>query len=444
MASLQGWRLYRTRYSSETGRLVDEAKFRETWTVDQWRVWQDEQLARVLWHAARNVPYYRRQWEARRKRGDTSSIELLQNWPILTKESLRANNKAFISDTTNLPCQLVEHTSGTTGTPVSIFTSREAIRHWYALSEARWRDWYGVTRHDRWGIFGGRLVAPFSQTKPPFWVWNASLKQLYLSSYHLASENIPFYLDSIQNHEIVYLLGYASSLFSLVQFASEQNVKGPKLKCVISNAEPLYQHQRVAISGFFQCPVYDTYGLSENVCAASECSAGSLHLWPEVGVTEIIDDVADVSLANGSAGRIVCTGFLNSTMPLIRYDVGDRGFMSLRSHCACGRHLPVLGGIEGRKDDTILTRDGRRIGRLDPVFKENLRIREAQIVQEDLDNIVVKYVPAPGCSAKDLELLTLRLAERVGKIQIVLKAVERIPRVANGKFKAVVSNLKMN
>jgi phenylacetate-CoA ligase len=440
--SVYGIQLGLTRYSKDTERLAVEALARQSWTYDQWNVWQQERLEKMLWHASRNVPFYRQQWEARRQKGDRASVELLQNWPVLSKDAVRDQPQAFVADGINLHSQVVEHTSGTTGKPLTLWKSKDSVRQWYALFEARWRGWYGLSRHNRWGILGGQLVTPFTQSKPPFWVWNAGMNQLYLSSYHLAPQNVAAYLDAIQNHKLVYLLGYASSLYSLAQLALEQNLNIPALKAVISNAEPLYAHQREVISRAFRCSVYDTYGLSENVCAASECLHGKLHLWPEVGVAEILDENSDAPLPAGETGRLVCTGLLNLTMPLIRYDVGDRGFLSTETACACGRKLPILGGIEGRKDDVLLTKDGRRIGRLDPVFKADLPIREAQIVQERLDRVLVRYVPAPGCSTNDLSLLVERLRERLGEMEIVLKEVQKIPRMANGKFRAVVSNIK--
>jgi phenylacetate-CoA ligase len=441
VASIRGYYLNQLRYGIKLDNLIDTALERETWTADQWRAWQEERSANILWHAARNVPYYRQSWDDRRQHGDRSSVESLHNWPVLSKEVVRAYPKSLVADGVNLHSQIAEHTSGTTGKPLTLWMSREAVRNWYALFEARWRGWYGLSRHDRWGILGGQMVTPFDQKKPPFWVWNAGMNQLYLSSYHLAPQYIPEYLDAIQRHKIVYLLGYASSLYSMAQLALEQNLQIPVLKTVISNAEPLYTHQREVISQAFQCPVYDTYGLSENVCAASECLHGRLHLWPEVGVTEILNDEEDAPLPDGETGRLVCTGLLNRTMPLIRYDTGDRGFLSPEMVCACGRSLPMLGGIEGRQDDVLLTRDGRRIGRLDPVFKADLAIREAQIIQESPARVIVRYIPAPGCSKTALQMLVGRLQERLGDMEIVLEEVEKIPRSSNGKFRAVISKV---
>ncbi len=442
VASLHGFRLQTVRYPPDTDRSVAEALARESWTSDQWNAWQQERLAQMLWHASRNVPYYRQQWEMRRRNGDHASLDSLANWPVLSKDVLRDFPKAFVADGIKLRSQIIEHTSGTTGKPLTLWMSIDSVRQWFALFEARWRSWYGLSRHDRWGILGGQMVTTFAQNMPPFWVWNAGMSQLYFSSYHLAPQNIAAYIDAIQNHKLIYLLGYASSLYSLAQLALEQKLNIPALEAVISNAEPLYAHQRQVISRAFQCPVYDTYGLSENVCAASECLSGNLHLWPEVGVTEILEDEMDFPALRGETGRVICTGLLNLTMPLVRYEVGDRGFLSTETACACGRSLPILGGIDGRKDDVLLTRDGRRIGRLDPVFKADLPIREAQIIQENLMRVVVRYIPALNCSSTDLDMLVERLHERLGDMEIVLESVEEIHRSSNGKFRAVISNIK--
>jgi phenylacetate-CoA ligase len=132
-------------------------------------------------------------------------------------------------------------------------------------------------------------------------------------------------------------------------------------------------------------------------------------------------------------------------MPLIRYAVGDRARLapdsSLRGGraCGCGRGLPILEAIEGRSDDVVITPDGRRVGRFDPVFKADLPIREAQIVQEAPDRLVVRVVPAPGWAPEQAEDLARRVRMRVGDaVAVAVEPVERIPRTKAGKFRAVV------
>lgn len=442
VASARGYQLRWWRYGPETERAVQDAADRERWSAGRWQAWQAERLARVLHRAATRVPYYRDHWSRRRMRGDRASWEMLAHWPLVTKDDVRRAPLAFIGDDCDPRRMFHEHTSGTTGTPLRLWFRREAVRSWYALYEARVRGWSGVARSAPWANIGGQQVVGFRQAHPPFWVWNAGLRQLYMSSYHLSRAFAGAYLDALARHDIVYLLGYSSSLHSLAQFALEAGVACPPLRAITSNAEPLHAVQREAIGRAFGTAVRETYGMSEIVCAASECSHGALHLWPEVGMLEVCSDDHDAPVAAGETGRFVCTGLINADMPLIRYVVGDRGALDAPGPaCGCERTLPVLAGVDGRSDDVLVTADGRRIGRLDPVFKADLAIREAQIIQETLARLRVLIVPAPGYGPRDAAAVARGLRDRVGDVEVAIELVETIPRSANGKFRAVINRL---
>lgn len=450
-ASLRGLYLRRWRYGPETPRLVEEALERESWTTGDWRIYQRQALGELLERAALRVPYYRRLWKARPGDGWRD----LENWPILSKQEVLRDPRAFVADDCDTRQMFPEHTSGSTGTPLRLWWSRRATLGWYALVEARLRRWNGVTQRDPWAIFGGQLVTPATRRRPPFWVWNRAFHQLYLSSYHLEPSHAAAYVEALARHRIRYLLGYPSAMAILARFVLEQGIEAPKMVVALSNAEPLFPSQRQVISEAFSCPVRDTYGTAELVCGASECHQGRLHLWPEVGITEV---VADEEVAAPS-GRLVLTGLLNRDMPLIRYEVGDLGVLGqstgpdgdgsdcagsdcVGSDCGCSRRLPLLESLEGRLDDVIVTPEGRRIGRLDPVFKSDLPIREAQIVQESLHRVVLRVVPSPEYGPGDARHLASRLAERLGtSMEIQVEEVDRLPRGRAGKLRAVVSNL---
>jgi len=127
---------------------------------------------------------------------------------------------------------------------------------------------------------------------------------------------------------------------------------------------------------------------------------------------------------------------------LIRYRVGDTGRLPVSEKvCSCGRTLPVIESIEGRVDDLIYTTHGRKIGRLDPVFKTNLPVHEAQIIQETLSRIRVKIVPTSNYTSEAGASIIQRLKARLGEIEIVLEEVAEIPREPNGKFRAVLSHI---
>jgi phenylacetate-CoA ligase len=442
-ASLRGYQLQFQRYGPETETLVQEALERESWDAERWRRWREERLALVLHRAATRVPHYREHWAERRRRGDRASAEILSNWPILSKQTLRANPRAFVADGCDPRRMIESQTSGTTGTPLRVWHSREAVRVWYALFEARTRRWNGLDLRDRWAHMGGQRVTPGARRRPPFWVWNQGMHQLYMSTYHIAPDVASTYVDAIRRFRIRYLFGYASAMHALAKPILDQGLQAPKLAVAISNAEPFFGFQRDAISRAFQCPVRDTYGQAEIVAGASECPSGSMHLWPEVSVTEWLDDGSDEPAGTGKAGRMVCTALLCPDMPLIRYESEDRSSPAdLEARCDCGRALPMIRSIDGRMADLLLTPEGAPMGGLDTIFDADLPIREAQIVQEELGRIRIKVVPAPGFGSKHRDRLIRGVRTRIGDaVQVEVVTVESIPRTSAGKFRVQISLL---
>lgn len=430
-----GYYLNWLRYGQATERLVEEALEREHWSKERWQSWLDDRTATILHLGATVVPYYREYWNNRRRSGDRSAWDQLSNWPILGKEEVRRDPRAFLADAKRPRFLVRDSTSGTTGTPISFRWSRSTLQRWYALFEARWRRWYGLSRADRWANIGGRLVAEVDRRRPPYWVWNSSMNQLYLSSYHISAFTIKDYCAAISTYGIKYLYGYSSSIHSLALALRNSGVSPPPIACVLTNAEPLFEHQRETIRTVLGCPVRATYGMTEMVAAASECEQERLHQWPEVG---IIERQAD----GGRHPASLFTGLHSEETILIRYELGDVVTAADHSEtCRCGRTLPVLSMVEGRTDDMLRTRDGRWIGRLDPVFKGDMPVQEAQIIQESLDELKVLVVPSDGFTQRHEQELKLRIAERMGDGSITIKRVRGIDRGPNGKFRAVISRL---
>jgi len=418
-ASLHGLRLRRWRYGPATERLVAEARHREAWDEDRWRAWL----------ADRRVEQLRRAQGLRGYAGASGALDALSTWPVLDKARVRTDPRAFVVP--GVGPLYEEHTSGTTGTPLAVWWSRAAVRAWYALFEARARGWHGVGRGDDWALLGGQLVVPGDRDRPPFWVWNAGLRQLYLSAWHIAPATVGAYALALRRRAPSHLVGYPSGLAVLANLALAGGHELPRPKVVITNAEPLLDHQRAAIAEAFGCPVRDTYGLAELVVGASECEAGTLHLWPEVGEVEEVE------------GDLVSTGLLNDAMPLIRYRTGDRIAGPVTwDPCACGRSLPALPQVDGRDDDIVVTPDGRRLGRLDPLFKADLPLVEAQIVQTARDQLRLRIVPARPLADDDRAQLVRRVRDHVGAMQVTVEEVDRIERDAAGKFRAVVSEVE--
>ncbi len=405
---------------------------RDTWTSGRWKNWTEDRTAELLHRAATRVPYYREQWGQRRRRGDSSSWERLENWPAIDRVAIRRNPHAFLADDCDPRRMTAEVTSGTMGSPTQLWYSSQTLTAWYALFEARCRRWNGLSRGDAWGLLAGQAVADPLARRPPYWVWNRGLRQLYLSCYHATPDNAGHYMEALRQHDVQYLMAYPSSLYSIAQGILRHGFKPPRLKVILTQSEQLFDFQRRAFEEAFECPVRDSYGMSEICAAAAECGHGTMHLWPDAGVVEEVD------------GELVSTGLINGGMPLIRYRTGDRGKVAESGGaCACGRSLPTLTAIEGRISDTIHAPDGRKLSPnlIEGIFDAQLPVEEAQIVQYSRDAITVRVVPTAAFNARTSRAIESEIVRRVGRVAVTIEHVERIPRGPNGKMRAVVSQL---
>ena len=84
-----------------------------------------------------------------------------------------------------------------------------------------------------------------------------------------------------------------------------------------------------------------------------------LHVNAEHAYVEFLRDDGR-PCAQGEDGRIVVTELVNFGMPMIRYEVGDRGVPS-NCVCPCGRSLPLMERLVGRVADFLVAEDGSQV-----------------------------------------------------------------------------------
>ena len=390
MISLYGWKLARLRYGGGYKKYVSELAHSERYSDRELAELQDTRLRALISHSYEQVPYYARLFrEMRLSPGDFRTTADLVKLPILSKETVRTQSQAFYArNFLGGHCELVS-TSGTTGKTLRIRVDAEGRRRNFAFF-GRLRFWAGIDPSARIATFGGRTIVPIRAKRPPFWRHNIASKALLFSSYHLSEKTIPAYLEKLRSWDPQLLDGYPSSMETVARFILDHSKQGPRPHAVITSSETLRPDQRAFIERAFNTRVFDQYGSAEQVCFISQCEAGSYHVHPEYGVTEFVpDSPSDPE----TKFRVVSTGFTNMAMPLLRYDTGDVAVPSDRT-CICGRNFPVVEEITGRVDDLIITPDGRRVGRLDPVFKGLGTIQRAQIIQETGNRIKCAWCPA--------------------------------------------------
>lgn len=398
----------------------------------QIRAYQEQALERVfLW--CRGARYY-----AARMPGwglaNGAPLERLARVPLLEKETLRRHSAEFrVGGWRGLVCR-EGHTSGTTGTPIHCWRDGRSI---VFENAALWRvfRWAGVRLDDRRAVMRGDLAVPASRRAPPFWK-QVSPKLLYLSSYHLAPQNIGSYVEALRRFAPAAIHAYPSSAALVAAWFAERGETMP-LKAVLTSSETLLDSQRELLEKAFRAPVIDYYGNAERTAMLARCERGAYHVMWDYAVTEFL-------AGDGEEPEIVGTPLMNRAMPLLRYRSGDRAERAPSGErCPCGRTFPVCGRPEGRRDLYIVTPDGRKIGRMDHVFKGLEHIREAQIAQTAIDRVVLRVSPDPLFGEAERRRLLRQTSERVGPdVTVTLEIVERIPRGPQGKFAAIVSELR--
>jgi phenylacetate-CoA ligase len=416
------------------------------WSTKEFRVYQHRRLQELLALAFDSVPYYR---EMRRTLGchaaDIKSVDDIKHLPMLSKQTLRENGLMFLADGRVPRFCNKGYTSGTTGTPLTLYEPRLAFsRRWSFVF--RLRRWTGLENVflPRRAQFTGRDIIPDSAVSRTgkYWRQNYPGNTILFSTTHISAESARAYAEALTQFRPELIDGYPSALLAVVRLAKAQDLRLPRPRAIIVSAETLSDTARQKIEEGFHARVFNQYASSEPSCFWCDCEAGSLHQNPEYGISEILDENGAPVLP-GQTGEIVVTSFLNPVMPLIRYRLGDLAVRGPDTLCACGRSMPRVESVVGRADDVLFIPGRGYVGRLDPVFKGVSDIVEAQIVQDSIDTLSVLLVPADGFTESTERLLRDNILKKVGnQVTLTIRKVDRIPRGPNGKFRAVVSKVR--
>lgn len=429
--TLVGYRHRWTRYRRPFPEIVDELMESQWSSRGALRELQGARFRELCRTAVETVPHYREL--------DVDPDSSLHDFPVLPKERVRSDPRSFLGDRYSRWRLHRGRTSGTTGTALRLWFERRALVEEFA-TVWRLRRNVGVERGMRNLTFAGRSVVPRDQREPPFWRYNRAENQVVFSQYHTRPGNLAYYAEEIRRQEPPYYVqGYPSFVHLLAAYLLEEGITVPRPVAIFTSSESLLAWQRDRIEEAFDAPLRDRYGVGEFCVSMTECEAGRLHVDEEFGIVELKEVLEETD--EMETGVLLCTGLANRAMPLIRYEVGDVG-TRYRSPCSCGRESSSFEDIDGRLEDYVVTPEGDLVGRLDHVFKDLHRIREAQIVQHDRSSVDVRVVAADGFAEEDHERLQEELRTRLGSsIEIRVHYVDEIPRTDRGKLRAVVSEV---
>lgn len=396
---------------------------------------QLEKLRTLLAWSRDEIPFHRDRL-ASIGRGPASFADFAQIEPM-TKQMLQQFGSSV--RTSRAGRYTTKTTGGSTGQAVTIWKDRNA---WCQELAATWRGyhWAGIGMGDKQARFWGTPLSGRHR-------WRALAidtvcRRRRFSAFDYDDETIDRYLARLRRFRPRYLYGYVSMIREMASHIVRNGLDlGLDLACVITTSEVLSDQARTEIEQAFRTRVYNEYGCGEIGTIAHECEDGSLHLSDENMIVEILD--GDRPCPPGETGEIVITELNNRAMPLIRYRMGDFGYIQADG-CACGRTLRVLGGVHGRAYDSIVNREGRRFhGEFVMYVFEEIKaatggIRQFQVTQDDYDSFSISIVPDDGYGAHIEDAITARVREFFDRdARISFQIVESIDRERSGKLRLI-------
>lgn len=400
--------------------------------------YQSEKLANILKFRAKSMSHYSSSLSS--YQGDitpANAFEILKTLPFLEKTMVREENKELTPGFLDRLFLDRRSTSGSTGVPCSFYKDRLATGYMQAVQDNAF-SWHSVQVGEPQGYFWG--LRPGGAGKV------SSLKDLIknrvrLSAFDLDEHAYGQYYEKLLMFRPTHLYGYPSLILDFARYlkAMDHTLEQLPLKVVVGTGEYINLEQRKEIEEVLCVPFVSEYGCTEVGLISFECENGSAHVLGSNIFLEVVDTHGQIVV--DKEGEFVVTELNSRYLPFLRYRIGDRG--KLMSHeCSCGRSLPILEISEGRKNDYVLTPDGRKVyaSVFSYTFKEG--VKQFYVVQEEVGKIKIYFTPDENFN-DDIKSKYLNKLKNIisPKITFEFVVAENIDRQSSGKkayFKRLV------
>lgn len=388
----------------------------------------DKQLQAVVKWTLDEVPFYKNY-----KGKEFSEL------PIVSKQVIRENFEAFKAKSFVGVELHAESTSGSTGTPFTIY--QDGGKRLRASADSLYMS-ESAGFHLGTKLYYVRVWTKLNK-KPAL---QCFMKNIVMQDSSSLSENsMEQFLRKLEaDKSEKSILSYANTITAMYRWMVDTGRKTTaKVACIITMSESLPSEVKTGMQELFGCPVVSRYSNQEcGLISQQRMDGDEYAINTGSFYVEVLKLDSDEPTKDGELGRIVVTDLYNKAMPLVRYDTGDLGIMSHVSKS--GVKGKYLARVEGRSNDFIFSTNGEM---LSPVtisvgmwkYKD---LWQWLFTQEDKTEYEMKLKSLERPYSKEAELLT-DLKSFVGEdAQIKLVYVDDIPLLKSGKRKYVVNNMK--
>jgi len=313
---------------------------------------QLERLKETVQRVYHLVPFYRKKFdEAGVKPEDIKSLDDLHKLPFTTKQDLRDNYPFGLFAVPMEQVVRIHSSSGTTGKPTVVGYTGHDLRVWtevmvrtYLMADVNPKDI--VHNAYGYGLFTGGLGFHYGAEAIGAAVVPASggftKRQLML----------------MKDFGATILCCTPSFALHLYEVAKEEGYdieRDFNLRAGFFGAEPASEGLKRTVAESWGIQYVEAYGLSEIIGpgVAASCEHGSLHIFEDHFIAEVIDPETGEVLPDGKEGELVLTTITKQALPMIRYRTKDITVLH-REPCRCGRTIVWMESIKGRADDMLI------------------------------------------------------------------------------------------
>jgi len=430
--TMQGYIYKRQRFGSVYKQTLESLKNRDYSDERALRDYQNMRFRELVRYAKHNSDFYKEYYRGVNL-SEINTVDDITKLPILPKETVRQNLEKMYAVS---PKEGLEsNTSGTTGTSMKFYkTYKDSQRRMAYLDYFKYQHGFVAIKMKRASFTSSKIVPPKQKAKV-FWRDNLAIRQRIYSGYHCKGNDIKYFVDNLNLFRPESLDGYPSALYELARYIIDKNIKLTfRPIAVFPTAETLLPHYKEAIEKAFNCPVRDQYASSEGAPFITECKCGKLHYCVDTGVIEFMED-----------GEMVVTCFETHGTPLIRYEIGDRAFLSKEQNCQCGCKMPVVDRIEGRTLDFIQTKSH---GKMTSIYLSlvssdfNNSVKAMQFIQNDTESVDI-YLVTDENYTRDMDKIILdKMNYNLGDdMEYRIHLVNELHKEKSGKCRLIINKV---
>jgi len=363
--------------------------------------------------------YHKLYTEAGIKLEDIKCLGDISKLPVVTKDMILHQSDALL--TTSKWKLLKNRTSGTTGTPLTVFEDWKSI----------WREQaYFYCYRKRCGYTYGPLVSLRGNLgKKDTMMYVHISNTLYLSSYNINEQTVWAYYKGIEKRSPRAIEGYPSSLYNLALLLKDKGLYCNIPVCFTSS-ENLLDFQRQLIEERFHTKIFDHYGTTERTIRISESIKHDGYFEdPGYSINEYLKD------------RVISTSLINSAFPLIRYQSSD--VVILKENTKDER--VSIDRIQGRSGNCIKGKDGSIYNNaaLTFILTYSHNIRYAQFIQKKNGKVLLNIVPEAVFSSQNLDELKQMIDLKIGlsnlELEINLIKEQDLIYTTRNKYSYIIS-----